>query len=338
MRSVVTATACVLLGAARARAFQDAPAPAAPGKPAAPPQEAPRSPAASPQEAPRSKDLEELLKRLASERSGRVPSTDRPATGARAAAAAERAPADRVIRATRMSDVVQVVHAGLQRDLSYWDKHAEMAPGDELRQGPKAVTLVDYSDGASFKIEGPALLRFTSDGLANPRQVEFERLSRSAYLFLGRGDVDTVLALPGGNELAGRNARITLHDFDLRALEIRNSGPDPVVLRSPYLGATLLTLEPGHRVMLPVLAEPAAFVPNLTHDAATGDDARGRFVVVAQSEIGLRVDGDAIEVHGDGPVSAIARACGARVVLRPGEMLRLARAPLGDPRRKEWDE
>jgi hypothetical protein len=322
MRSVVTAAACVLLGAAGARAFQDAPAPAESGK----------------QEAPRSKELEELLKRLASERSGRARPAEGPAKGARAAAAAERAPQDRVIRATRMSDVVQVVHAGLQRDLSYWDKHAEMAPGDELRQGPKAVTLVDYSDGASFKIEGPALLRFTSDGLANPRQVEFERLSRSAYLFLGRGDVDTVLTLPGGNELAGRNARVTLHDFDLRALEIRNSGPDPVVLRSPYLGVTLLTLEPGHRVMLPVLAEPAAFVPNLTHDAATGDDARGRLVVVAQPEIGLRVDGDAIEVLGAGPVTAVARACGARVVLRPGEVLRLARAPLGEPRRKEWDQ
>jgi len=237
-----------------------------------------------------------------------------------------------------MSDVVQVVHAGVQRDLSFWDKHCDMAPGDEVRQGPKAMTIVDYADGASFKIEGPAILRFASDGVANPRQVEFDRLSRSAYLVLGRGEVDTVVALPGGNELAGRDARLSLHDYDLRALEIRNSGPEPVVLRSPYLGATLLTLEPGHRVLLPVLAEPSAFVPHLTHDATTGDDARGRLVVTAQPEIGLRVDGDAIEVRGDGPVTAIARACGARVVLRPGEQMRLARAPLGDPRRKEWDE
>jgi hypothetical protein len=60
--------------------------------------------------------------------------------------------------------------------------------------------------------------------------------------------------------------------------------------------------------------------------------------VTAQPEIGLRVDGDAIEVHGDGPVTAIARACGARVVLRPGEQMRLARAPIGAPRKKEWDE
>src|SRR5262249_18114888 len=166
-----------------------------------------------PQEAPRSKELEDLLKRLASDR-GRARPGEPAEPGAHPAAAAAHAPQDKVIRATRMSDVVQVVHAGVQRDLSYWDKHCDMAPGDEIRQGPKARTVVDYADGASFKIEGPALLRFTSDGLANPRQVEFERLSRSAYLSLGRGDVDTVLALPGGNELAGRDARLPLHDFD----------------------------------------------------------------------------------------------------------------------------
>jgi hypothetical protein len=327
MRSVVTAAACLLLGVAETRAKgQEAPAPA----PSAPPEEA-----APQQEEPRSKELEELLRKLASEHAGRAPASEAPASGAHAVA---RTPTDRVIHVTRMADVVQVVHAGAQRELAYWDKHAEMGPGDELRQGPKAVTLVDYSDGASFKFEGPAILRFTSDGLANPRLLEIERLSRSAFLFLGRGDVDTVLTLPGGNELAGRNARVTLHDFDLRALEIRNSGPDPVVLRSPYLGATLLTLEKGHRVLLPVLAEPSAFVPHLTHDASTGDEARGRLVVTAQPEIGLRVDGDAIEVHGDGPVTAIARACGARVVLRPGEQMRLARAPIGAPRKKEWDE
>jgi hypothetical protein len=329
MRSVVTAAACLLLGVAETRAMgQEAPAPA-------PASSAPPKEAAPQQEEPRSKELEELLRKLASEHAGRAPASEAPASGAHAVA---RAPTDRVIHVTRMADVVQVVHAGAQRELAYWDKHAEMGPGDELRQGPKAVTLVDYSDGASFKFEGPAILRFTSDGLANPRLLEIERLSRSAFLFLGRGDVDTVLTLPGGNELAGRNARVTLHDFDLRALEIRNSGPDPVVLRSPYLGATLLTLEKGHRVLLPVLAEPSAFVPHLTHDASTGDEARGRLVVTAQPEIGLRVDGDAIEVHGDGPVTAIARACGARVVLRPGEQMRLARAPIGAPRKKEWDE
>jgi hypothetical protein len=234
-----------------------------------------------------------------------------------------------------MSDLVQIVHLGAQRDLAYWDKTVDLVPGDEVRQGGKAVTILDYADGATFRFDGVASYRLTSDGLANPRLLEVDRIGRFAQFQLGSGELDTVLTLPGGNELAGRDARITVNDFDQRAIELRNSGPGPVVLRSPYLGATLLTLSPGQKVTLPVLSEPSAFVPRLTHDASTGDAARGTLLVEAQPEVALRLVGDAIELRGDGPITAIARACGARVVLRPGEQLTLARVPLGDARRKE---
>jgi hypothetical protein len=328
MRSLMTTAALVLLGVPAARATQETPT-----NPPAP------APAPAGQDATkRSKALEELLRQLQSQpdarhvaKPGAKADAKRPAGGADATPSAER----RIVRMTRMSDLVQVVHQGAQRDLAYWDKSVELVPGDEVRQGAKAVTIFEYADGANFRFDGPAQILLTSDGLANPRLLEVSQLARFALFTLGKGEIDTVVTLPGGNELAGRDALVSVHDFDQRAVELRNTGPEPVVLRSPYLGATLLTLAPGQRVTLPVLPEPSAYVPHLTHDATTGDAARGTLIVEAQPEVGLRQVGDSVEVRGDGPVTAIARACGARLVLRPGEQLTLARVPLGDARRKE---
>lgn len=318
MRSLIPTAALVLLGLSAARGVQEPPA-GAPGG-----QEAKQ----------RSKALEDLLRQLeAHPESRHVTPPGRTAAEEPQAAApgSERS----IVRLTRMSDLVQLVHLGSQRDLAFWDKSVELAPGDEVRQGAKAVTLLDYADGANFRFDGAASYRLTSDGTASPRLLEVSRIARFAQFTLGQGDVDTVLTLPGGNELAGRHALVTAVDFDQRALEIRNTGPEPVVLRSPYLGATLLTLNAGQKVTLPVLPEPSAFVPRLSHDASTGDAARGTLLVEAQPEIALRTVGDSVELRGDGPITAIARANGARVVLRPGEQITLARVPLGDPRRKE---
>jgi hypothetical protein len=342
MRSLIAAAALVLLAASAARARQVPPAkppePSAPTPPGVKPAqtEPPAGAPAGQEAAKRSKALEDLLRQLEKRPDSRkvTPPGGPPATAAGEAAAP--APDERrIVKLTRMSDLVQVVHLGAQRDLAYWDKKVDLAPGDEVRQGAKAVTILDYADGATFRFDGVASYRLTSDGLANPRLLEVVRLARFALFTLGQGDVDTVLTLPGGNELAGRHALISAHDFDQRAIELRNSGPEPVVLRSPYLGATLLTLASGQKVTLPVLPEPSAFVPRLTHDATTGDAARGTLLVEAQPEVGLRLVGESIALSGDGPITAIARACGARVVLRPGDQITLARVPLGDPRRKE---
>jgi hypothetical protein len=342
MRSLIATAAIVLLGLPAARAVQEPPKkPPAPAEPSAPGVNPanPEPPAGAPagQEAKqRSKALEDLLRQLQTHPESRRVAAPAAHAGAEEPQAAT-SPANEksIVRLTRMSDLVQLVHLGLQRDLAFWDKSVELAPGDEVRQGAKAVTILDYADGANCRFDGPATYRLTSDGAASPRLLEIERIARFAQFTLGQGDVDTVLTLPGGNELAGRHALVTVRDFDQRAIELRNAGPEPVVLRSPYLGATLLTLNVGQKVTLPVLPEPSAFVPRLTHDASTGDAARGTLLVEAQPEIALRTVGDSVELRGDGPIPAIARANGARVVLRPGEQLTLARVPLGDPRRKE---
>jgi hypothetical protein len=329
---MTTAAAIVLLGVATASAVQETPA-----HPPAPEPDTKPAPAGQ-DAAKRSKALEDLLRRLATQPDSRrvaLPGARTAAGGGGETAAAQPQSEQRTVRVTRHSDLVQVVHLGIQRDLAYWDKVVEMVPGDEVRQGGKAVTVFDYPDGANYRFEGPATIRVTSDGLANPRLLEVDSLARFALFTFGKSEIDTVITLPGGNELAGRDARVSVNDLDLRAVEIRNTGPDPVVLRSPYLGATLLTVAAGQRVVLPVIPEPSAFIPHLSHDATAGDAERGRLVVEAQPEIGLRVAGDSVELRGDGPVTAIARACGARLVLRPGETLTLTRVPLGDARRKE---
>ncbi len=290
-----------------------------------------------PQSAPPSQALEELLRRLAQERG--EPTDD----GSLEAPAGEPGPAGRKVleppRLTRSSDSVQVATAkGERRDLAYWDSRLDLEPGDEVRQGPRATTLLDFADGTHVRVDGRALWRMTTAVGASPRRIVFEELRRMAEFRLGRADLDTVLTLPGGNELACRQARVTVLDFDVRALEIRNGGPEPVVVRSPYLGARVIPLAAGQRVVLPVLPEPAAAVDHLTHEASVFDDARGRLKVEAPDEVVLAAAGDSIEMTGRGSIPGIVRACGARMVVRPGETMTLTRAPLGFPRPTERDE
>jgi hypothetical protein len=328
----------------RCSAGADAPAPQEP----APPQEKP--PVAAPQEKPaeppaqekpaRSQALEELLRRLARERGlppivPPSPLQPVPPEGEGEAAAA---PATRA-RLLRAADSVQVVKAGgARRDLQFWDARLDLDAGDEVRQGPRGETVLEFEDGAHYRIDGRAVWRLESSPSASPRRIDFLELRRFASCSLGHGEIDTVLTLPGGNQLAGRGARVTILDRDLRALEIRNTGPEPVVVRSPYLGDRTIALGAGQRIFLPVMPEPAAFLRHLTHDASLFDERRGRLVVQAQDEVALSAAGDSIDLAGRGPAAGLARACGARFVLQPGQALRLTRAPLGVPRQTEWDE
>jgi hypothetical protein len=295
------------------------------GAPPAPPQAAPGS--GQEQPPPRSTALEDLLRRLAEERA---------AAGAPAAAPSEepaRAPvvpnSERpVLR--RGSDSVQIAFAnGKRRQLTWWDARVELSSGDEVRQDGKATVLVDFADGAHFRVEGTAVWRLAGDPATSPRRVEFEELRRSGEFQFGDADLDTVLSLPGGNEIAGRRTHLVVHDFDLRAHEIRNGGPESVVIRSPYLGARLLTLAPGQHVWLPALPEPSAFVSHLTHEAAIFDAMRGRLVVQAPDEIDLTARESSVLLAAKGPIAGVARACGSRFVVQPGTSLTLTRVPLG---------
>jgi hypothetical protein len=334
---VLATTAAVLLGAT-APALQEKPNPAAPTNPpqATPP--APPNPPAPQERPPPSKALEELLRRLSEARG--QPSTPPPAPGETPKAPQEHVdPSLLVALLTRTSDTVQVALAsGKLRELAYWDRRLDLGADDEVRQTAKACTLLDYPDGAHFTVVGAATWRMTSDAHVSPRRFAVTALTRTVEFDFGRSDVDAVVALPGAVELAGRHSLVTVRDRDGRALEIRNSGPEPVVLRSPHLGEKLLELPAGKLVFLPVLAEPAAFVPHLTHDASVFDDARGRLVVQAGDEVRLTAAGDAVALEDVGVVKSVARACGARVVLEPGQSLKLTRAPLGTPRDKEREE
>jgi len=296
-------------------------------------------PAPPPQEPPRSKALEDLLRRLAEERG--APSVVPPSPREAPVPAAEGSPLPPAERAIlrRASDSVQVVLAnGLRRDLQYWDASLELGAGDEVRQGSHSCAVLEFPEGARIRVDGVAKWRMKSDVRTSPRLLEFVELGRVAVLHLGEGGIDTVVVLPGGTELAGRGARVVVRDRDQRALEIRNSGPEPVVTRNPYVGAGVITLPAGQRVFLPVRPEPAAQVAHLTHDAVLFDANRGRLVVQAPDEIALTAAADAIELAGRGPVTGVARACGARLVLAPGATIRLTRAPLGWPRPREWEE
>jgi hypothetical protein len=240
---------------------------------------------------------------------------------------------------TRASDPIQILLAsGERRELHYWDSRLELGAGDEVRQGGRACAILEFAEGAHFRVEGLAIWRLQSEASASPRRLEFSELTKSADFHLGRSSVDTVLTLPGGNELAGRNARITVRSIDLRAFEVRNTGPEPVVARCPYLGGRIVTLAPGQRVLLPSLAEPSAYLAHLSHDASLFDDAHGRLVVQAPEQVELAASGGSIEVKGRGAITGIARACGARMVVTPGSTLRLTRAPLGTPRQREWED
>ena len=305
--------------------------PAAQDDPVKPPPE-------SAQETP-SKALDDLLRRLAEERGAPSLVPPSPNEPAPPEGALPIDPALRRARLTRVSDAVEVLTADRRRrDLEFWDKHFELEVGDEVRQSSRSCTLLDFGDGANFRFDGIAVWRMDSDALATPRLFAITTLGRRAELHLGRGGMDTAVTLPGGNELAGQDARVVVRNHDLRALEVSNSGPAPVVVRSPYLGAEVIALEPGQRIFLPVLSEPSARLPHLTHDLSLFDATRGTLRVEAQEEVRLAVAGDAIEAAAVGPVFGIARACGARVVLQPGESIKLTRAPLGFPRRREWDE
>lgn len=307
----------------------DPPAAGAPDAPQDPPQVEPAPP-------PPSDALEDLLRRLRAE-SG-IPATD--ATGAEPAAGDEPLdPARLSAVLTRVSSSVQVVRAdGLRRDLHWWDKFYALEAGEQVRQDGRGATLLDYEDGAHLRVDGEAVWWMGSDALARPREIVIERLGAFADLWLGRGGVDTVVALPGGNELAGNGSRVVVQDHDRRALEVRVTGPTPVVVRSPYLGGRLVTVAPGQRVLLPVLEEPAAFVAHLVREETLFDEMRGRLRVQAPEPVALAPGAADVALSGAGAIPGIARACGARVVVQPGRTIRLTRAPLGFPRRQEWDE
>lgn len=304
----------------------------------APPAQAAPAPAQETPPSGSSEALEELLRKLSAER-------DQPAVVAPSAAAppaADGAPFDLtrlLARLTRASDSVEVVRPdGLRRDLQFWDKVYGLEAGDEVRQDGRGCALLEYEDGANFRFDGEAIWRMTSDALVEPRELEIVRLARYADLWLGRGGVDTVLWLPGGNELAANGTRVVLQDHDRRALEVRVTGPNPVVVRSPYLGGRAVRVRPGQRIFLPVLAEPVAFVPHLAREAVLFDERRGQLRVQAPEAVGLAPIDQQMVLTGDGPIPGIARACGARLVLQPGQTMRLTRAPLGAPRRQEQDE
>ena len=316
-------------------------APSGPPVPAASgsqPQEQPKPP--SPDE--RSKALEELLRRLSD--TTEHPSLVPPNPAEPPVAPGERPidPARLKALLTRASDSVEIALANHQRrELEYWDNRLEIGVGDEVRQGPKSCTTLDWGDGAHFRFDGLAVWHMASDGLADPRRFAIDQLARKAELQLGAGERDVVIDLPGGNQIAGRRSRLTLHGLDIddrSAIELRNGGPEPVVVRSPYLGGRTITIGAGQRVFLPVLPEPAAFVAHLTHDATLHDELHGRLHVQAPEQIRLAIADETIDAENAGRIPGIARACGARVVLRPGESIRLARVPLGTPRQREQDE
>ncbi len=320
-----------------------APAPVAPAPPAAPGSSSQGVPPAAPQEQDQrspTQALDDLLHRLSAERPATTPvGPETPFPLPTESPSETIDPATRLARLTRTSDAVQVVLAdGRRRDLEFWDKELELAVGDEVRQGAKSCAIVDYADGAHYRFDGQAIWRMQSDALAVPRQLEIVELARTAELYFGGAGIDTVLTLPGGNQLAGRASRITLRDHDQRALEIRDTGPEPVVVRSPYLGERTILLQPGQGVFLPVLAEPAAFVRHLVRETSLFDEQHGRLRVQAPEQIALGGAGEAVELTANGTIPGIARACGARVVLAPGETIRLTRVALGYPRNQEWDD
>ncbi|MSR46573.1 MAG: hypothetical protein EXS13_05855 [Planctomycetes bacterium] len=310
---------------------QEDPPPAAP---------APSAPAAQEGELPAnaagSEALNALLERLLAVKS--EPSLVDP-TSATPEVPASSAPTRRTATMRRAADAVQVVRAdGARRDLAYWDQTIELAIGDEVRQhGGRSCALLDYGDGTHGRFDGEAIWRMTADAIAKPRELEVLQLARFCELWLVEG-VDMVIALPGGNEIAGTATRITLHDHDRRAIEVRVTGPEPVVVRSPYLGDRLTTVAPGQRIFLPVLTEPSAIIPHLVREAVLFDDSRGRLRVQAPEQLTLTARELELEVSGSGLIPGIARACGARVMVKPGETLRLTRAPIGFPRRQEQDE
>ncbi len=310
-------------------------------------QETPAEPSAEKQDEPpapvpstSSAALDALLQRLLAEREQPavvVPSETPPTPDAEDVDAVD--PERFRALLTRASDSIQIVRPdGLRRDLQYWDKVYALESGDEVRQDGRGCSLLEFEDGAHLRFDGEAIWRMTSHALANPREIEIVSLKRYADLWFGRGGIDTVLYLPGGNDLAGNGTRLALLDRDRRALEIRVTGPNAVVVRCPYLGGRMLTVEPGQRIFLPVLAEPAAFVPDLVREATLFDEPRGQLRVQAPEPIKLETRDAQIELIGSGPIPGIARACGARVVLRPGQTMRITRAPLGAPRRQEWNE
>lgn len=335
--SSASSASSAALSAATPDAAQDpATATPTPTPPPTPTQTPTPPPAADDQPAGGSRALEELLERLLAERSAGgliAPTTDLPEepTTATPPAAAS------AVR--RIADSVQVVRAdGVRRDLAWWDSRAVLGPGDEVRlDGGRACALYSDGDGVRARFDGRAVWRALDAVGTRPRQFAIDQFARYAEWWLEAG-VDCVLRLPGGNECAGNGTRITLHDHDRRAIELRVTGPAPVVVRTPYRGEELVTVAPGQRIFLPALPEPAAWVPHLTVTAEQFDDARGRLRVQAPETMSLAVRESGIALEGNGPVPGIARACGARVVVRPGDGLTLTRVPLGFPRRQEQDE
>lgn len=330
--ATITAIALVAVAAfAPLRASAQEPAPIAPPQVPAPADGGQVAPPNS------SKALEELLEKLQAARGGEAlvaPTTAQPGGDVAPAAAPVL-----TARLRRAADSVQVVRSdGSRRDLAFWDQTFELAVGDEVRQDSgRACALLEYPEGMRARFDGRSIWRMKSDALARPRQFAIDQLAHYGEFTLAEG-VDTVIELPGGNEVAGNGTRLTLHDHDRRAIEVRVSGPLPVVVRTPYVGSRVITVAPGQRIFLPMLAEPAAFVPHLSDERRLFDDSRGCLRVQVSDATTMTVGDQEIELSGRGSVPGIARACGARVVVRPGDTLRLTRAPIGFPRRQEQDE
>jgi hypothetical protein len=200
-------------------------------------------------------------------------------------------------------------------------------------QGPKGRSIISTADGSEMRFDGVAVFRFLSEATAEECHLQVDRLEK--FLRMKLFDTPTTVDLPGGNQLVGKGTLLSIYNHEFRAVEIRNTGPQSVELRGPFLGRQSLTLKGGQKVLMPVfqiIGQGPAGDAEQQVFADGGPSTTGLSVpvqVVSPRQVQVSMSGQTVELYGSGSAAGIARVVGARLRIAPGATVRLQRAPLG---------
>ncbi len=228
------------------------------------------------------------------------------------------------IHVHRVRDIVESFIDGERSVMQYWDAERSAQDGDEFHVSSKGKVLVDFPDGAHLNLDGPAILRLDTGPEGQAHAFTLERLDR-VFLYRGSASAATI-RFPGGYQMVAGDSLVSVRLQELRAYEVRNSGPSPMTLTGPYLREEL-ALEPGEHVFLPafdILGRGPA-LPAQEVSARDNPD----LTALVPDDVNVNIFEESLELRGESSQTRVVRVSGARLRLPPGSRVDLRRAKVG---------
>ncbi len=259
------------------------------------------------------KEIEALLKAFGSKPTGSLEALSLPGGEA----------AEPEIIFFRAHDLVEVLRGENRHTLQYWCPTWKTEISDRLRMGPSARGVLEFPNGATFVCEGPAELLIESSPADELNVLSVLRIQR--FIRLETRASPTVVHLPLGNSLEAKDGNVTLVNVDLKTLEIKNSGPEPVVVTGPYVRDRRCELHGGQMLVLP-LPPIVGLGPSGPVERSEIDlGAAGKMSVEKTAEVVLETLPDGIVLTA-GEVKSVSKVMGARIILRRHGSIRLIKA------------